>query len=88
MSGRIESHDLASKVKLIEKWIAKYFEVRVVVTKDGCDPKKIEAIVNEICRGTEGNANIVQKRSSNSDIRFTLAPLKSVPEITEKHDQQ
>jgi len=81
VSGRIESNDLSAKVKLLEKWMSKGYEIRVLINKDNCDITKIEGIVDTIGKSIRDNAKIVQKRWGGSDVRFSIVPvISSQPE--------
>ncbi|XP_063703330.1 uncharacterized protein LOC134833076 [Culicoides brevitarsis] len=93
VSGKIASGDLMSKVKLVTKWFAKNYEVRVIISKDGTDNEKVEHIANEIEKVVPAN-RVLQKRVSGSDIRFSLVPPKpaaapvDTPSNTEANSQQ
>lgn len=76
LSGRIETHDLLAKTKLLVKWVGKGHDVRVIISKDGCDPKKIDTIVQEITQSAGSNAKVTQKKLSGSDVRFSLIAVK------------
>lgn len=70
-----------SKAKLVSKWIAKNYEVRVIISKDGGDSSKMEQIAKDIEKAAP-EARILQKRVNNSDIRFSIVPPK--PGMPEK----
>lgn len=82
INSKISPHDLDSKIVKIRKWIEKMHEVRVVVTGDSGDMKKAEEISSNIEKaGKEVNARLLQKRTKDNIIRFTVMPdIKGVRE--------
>lgn len=71
---KITQHDLDSKLVRVKKWIEKMHEVRVVITGDG-DMKKAESVTNDLEKaGKEVNARVLQKRTKDNTIRFTIMP--------------
>lgn len=80
VNTRIASHDLQAKIKLATKWLQKNYEVRVIISRDGGDPNKMEQIAKDIEKIAGNDGRVLQKRSSNSDIRFSVIPLKKKDE--------
>lgn len=75
MSGKIGAMDITSKAKLVSKWVAKSYQIRVVIMKDGVDNVKLDQITKEI-ENASPECRILEKRVSNSDMRFTILPPK------------
>lgn len=74
ISGKISHHDLESKMAKVRKWIEKMHEVRVVVSADG-DMKKAEEITSDLEKtGKEVDARVLQKRTKDNTIRFSIMP--------------
>ncbi|XP_071452763.1 translation initiation factor IF-3 [Hetaerina americana] len=76
-SSRISDHDIQSKVKMMDKWLSKNYEVRVVISGDSNDPKAVEEVYKTLESRMKETARFLQKRQVNADIRFNV---KSLPE--------
>jgi hypothetical protein len=60
------SHDLNSKLNTVEKWLKKFYEVRVVINADD-GTQKAEAIANDIESKTVEFGKLVQKRTKDGN---------------------
>lgn len=83
VSSKIASGDLLSKAKLVSKWIAKNYEIRVIISRDGADSTKMEQIAKEIEKAAP-EGRVLQKRVNNSDIRFSIVPPKPTTATPDK----
>ncbi|KAG8231523.1 hypothetical protein J437_LFUL008064 [Ladona fulva] len=93
ISSRIEKHDLASKLKQVEKWLTKDFEVRVLLTGDENDMSAAEAVYKSLEEYLKGKARLLQKRTIRSEIKFYIRSLpadkvKSKSETEETRESQ
>ncbi|KAK7866312.1 hypothetical protein R5R35_007136 [Gryllus longicercus] len=73
MSDKIDKHDLEAKLKMVNKWLHKKYEVRVVINESEESLstsvfKFIETSVKEI-------GKIVQKRQKEKEIKFSILPI-------------
>lgn len=76
IGAKIASHDLIAKLKLVQKWVQKSYEVRVIITKDGGEVNKMEQIAKEIEKVASQDGRVVQKRNSSVDVRLSILPVK------------
>jgi translation initiation factor IF-3 len=74
LGSKITEHDLIAKAAKVKKWIEKMHEVRVVISCEGDNEKaeKVSVIIEEA--GKEKGAKILQKRTQNNTIRYTVMP--------------
>lgn len=86
VGSKIASHDLAAKLKLVQKWVQKAYEVRVIITKDGGEVNKMEQIAKEIEKAASQDGRVVQKRSSGVDVRFSILPVKKTDAISDSSE--
>lgn len=75
INNKITSHDLESKLAKIKKWILKLHEIRVVVGGEAGNMSHAEKITNTVEEtAKEAGARVLQKRTKDNMIRFTLMP--------------
>lgn len=75
IGNKISEHDLMNKIGKCKKWIEKYHEVRVVVTSDDSESQKTEKMISAIeSEVITVGGRILQKRSKDGTIRFTIMP--------------
>lgn len=89
ISNKIADHDLQSRLKHIEKWLAKQQKVIVVISGTVSDLATSEKIFKLMEEVSQGKGRIVQKRSKGSEIRFQILPAATaVPQkdVTAKND--
>jgi translation initiation factor IF-3 len=75
INNKISQHDLESKVGKVKKWIEKMHEIRVVVGGEEGNmggAEKITKTIEEAAKELE--ARVLQKRTKDNTIRFTLMP--------------
>ncbi|XP_046394017.1 translation initiation factor IF-3 [Ischnura elegans] len=80
-SSRISDHDMQSKVKMIDKWLAKDHEVRVIIAGDSNDMSGAEEVYKALEGEMKERSRFLQKRQVNADIRFSIRTLPG-----NKHD--
>ncbi|XP_049810229.1 translation initiation factor IF-3, mitochondrial isoform X3 [Schistocerca nitens] len=85
LTTKIGDHDLHARLKNISKWLAKNFEVRVVISGDEPDQSKSvssqemncqEKIYDEITAHLKNEGRVIQKRFKGNDLKFQILPLK------------
>jgi len=75
LASKIGDHDLNSKITKCKQWIAKFHEIRVVITSDPSDTAKAEKIIAEIeTQMKEVEGRILQKRNKDGTFRFSIMP--------------
>lgn len=75
LNNKITENDLATKLAKCIKWIEKLHEIRVVVSGSESEIKKTEKIVAKIEEEmVKVSGRILQKRSKNGEIRFSVMP--------------
>lgn len=83
IGAKIASHDLIAKLKLVQKWVQKSYEVRVIITKDGGEVNKMEQIAKEIEKVASQDGRVVQKRNSSVDVRLSILPVKKTDIVSD-----
>lgn len=76
LNNKISEHDIQTRLKHIEKWLAKQHKVIVVISGTVSDLATSERIfkqMEEVAQGSGGR--VVQKRSKGSEIRFQILPI-------------
>lgn len=75
INNKISAHDLDSKVVKVKKWIEKLHEIRVVVGGEEGNMASAEKITKALeDAAKELNARVLQKRTKDNTIRFTIMP--------------
>lgn len=80
LNNKIAEHDLQSRLKQIQKWLAKQQKVVVVISGSVSDLATSEKIFKQMEQVSQGLGRIVQKRAKGSEIRFQILPLPPVTE--------
>lgn len=73
----ISEHDLNTQINRIVKWLARSYEVKVVINGDS-SMTKAESVFNTIEKDVGTLGRIVQKRQKASDIKFQILPPKKL----------
>ncbi|KAG5876265.1 hypothetical protein JTB14_013002 [Gonioctena quinquepunctata] len=73
----ISEHDLNTRMKKMNKWLEKSYEVRIVINGDSTNMDKAESVYKLMENGVGTNGRIVQKRQKGSDIKFQILPPKN-----------
>lgn len=80
LNNKIAEHDLQSRLKHIQKWLAKKHKIIVVISGSVSDLATSEKIFKQMEEVSEGMGRIVQKRTKGSEIRFQIMPIEAKPE--------
>lgn len=74
LNNKIAEHDLQSRLKHIQKWLAKEHKVIVVISGTISDLSTSENIFKQMEEVSLGMGRIIQKRTKGSEIRFQILP--------------
>ncbi|KAL1513090.1 hypothetical protein ABEB36_002559 [Hypothenemus hampei] len=72
----ISEHDLNVHINKISKWLAKKYEVRMIINGNIENMSKAEEVYAFLEKSITGIGRMVQKRQKGSDIKFQVIPPK------------
>ncbi|XP_060530889.1 translation initiation factor IF-3, mitochondrial [Cylas formicarius] len=76
ISQNISKHDLEVHITKIAKWLAKKYEVRLVINGDGGSMRKAEQVCSDIEHSLKSVSDLIQKKQSGSTIKLQVLPAK------------